>query len=480
MPFFLSLLLAFQVFAADPKIFRVRLAEDLGTLDWNYGEVNPEVVYQLMEGLFRADKNGVPQAAAAQSFKWNADNTKLELHLKRSRRWSDGSPLCAQQFVDSWDRLRDKKFASPYAHYASIFKSYEAKSCRELQVVFSRPAPEAIALLSHYVFFPVRLDNLAKNPRAFSEGNTLFVNGPYRVQSWKAGQLLALERNPFYEEKGALDGVEYYFVPDDSTAKALFEQGKLDWMRDLNLLLRTPKLEAGGEFRLFPSLTSYYFGLNAEKSVLLRNPTIRAALSWALDRSEVPKVLGKEYQGTRRWLTNQIFPELKKAVVKEHAKQMAEAKALLATAVAEGKMDLTLRVYSKEAHKQLAEWAQGQWEKKLGVRIPIQIHEAKVYWKEIGTNTAPIFLGGITAPYNHPRAYLQEFMTGSTANWTGWTSAIYDRAVSEGRYQDAEDALMEAGFIVPLYTRDTVAIVKKRWQGFFINPLGQPFLADVK
>ena len=44
----LSLLLAFCVsaFAATPAaseepVFRVRLSEDLGTLDWNHGEVNP-------------------------------------------------------------------------------------------------------------------------------------------------------------------------------------------------------------------------------------------------------------------------------------------------------------------------------------------------------------------------------------------------------------------------------------------------------
>jgi oligopeptide transport system substrate-binding protein len=476
----LALLLCLSAFASEPKTFRVRLGEDLGTLDWNLGEVNPEIIYQLMEGLFRADKDGKPQGAAASSYKWNEDKTKLVLQLKRNRRWSDGSPLCAQQFVDSWDRLRDKKFASPYAHYSNFFKSYEAKSCRELQITFNRPAPEAVAMLSHYVFFPVRLDNLAKNSKAFTEGSALFVNGPFRLESWKPNQLMVLEQNPFYGEKPAIAKIEFYFVPDDSTAKTLFEQGALDWMRDLNLLLRTPKLEMSAEFHTFPSLTSYYFGLNAEKTPLLRDPVVRQALSQALDRSEIQKVLGKEYSGISTWLTPKIFPGLKKSAARSDSVLMAEAKATLMKAVTEGRMNLTLTVYNKEAHKKLAEWAQGQWEKKLGVRIPIQIKDAKVYWKEIPNAAAPIFLGGVTAPYDHPRAYLQEFITSSSANWTGWTSAVYDRAVTEERFQDAEDALEAGAFVVPLYTRDAVALVKKQWKGFFINPLGQPFLADVK
>lgn len=479
MRFLLLLTLFFtQVAAAEPKTFRVRLGEDLGTLDWNYGEVNPEVIYQLMEGLFRADREGKPSGAAVQSYKWNEDHTKLELHLKKNRRWSDGSPLCAQQFVDSWDRLRDKKFASPYAHFASVLKSYEAKSCRELRIVFQRSAPEAIALLSHYVFFPVRLDNLAKNPRAFNEGPSLLVNGPFRVESWKPNQVLTLVRNAFYGQRPELEQLEYYFVPDDATAKTLFELGKLDWIRDLNLLLRTPKLEASPEFRVFPSLTSYYFGLNAGKSALLRDPFVRKALSQALDREEIRKVLGKEYLGVSSWLNPRIFPSLSKP--KAGTEDFTQAKAALAKAQEEKKMDLVLRIYNKQSHKQLAEWAQGQWEKKLGVRIPIEIQEAKVYWKEISTKPAPIFLSGVTAPYNHPRAFLQEFLSGGSANWTGWGSPDYDAAVAGERYQEAEDFLQNAGFVIPLYMRDTVALVKKQWKGFWVNPLGQPFLADVK
>lgn len=478
----LSLLLCWISYAApatEPLTFRVRLAEDLGTLDWNYGEVSPEIIYQVMEGLFRANEKGEAEGAAARTFKWNSDFTRLQVHLKANRRWSDGSPLCAQQFVDSWNRLRDKKFASPYAHYAAALKSYEAKSCRELIINFQRPAPEAIALLSHYVFFPLRMDNLAARPKAFTEGVGLLVNGPFRVESWKPNQQLNLERNPHYWEKPALERVEFYFVPDDSTAKTLFEQGKIDWLRDLNLLLRTPKLEKSAEFRLFPSLTSYYLGLNALNSPLLRDPAVRYALSATLDRRELTKVLGQEYQGSETWLTKKIFPALKSAKKKSESDRLAEAKATLAKAVAEGRMNLAIRVYSKEAHKKLAEWAQGQWEKKLGVRIPIEIQDAKVYWKEIAAKPAPIFLSGVTAAYDHPRAYLQEFLTESTANWTGWSSAVYDRAVAEGRYQEAENTLAEDGFVIPLYTRDAVALVKKRWRGFAINPLGQPFLAGV-
>ncbi|RYZ97477.1 MAG: hypothetical protein EOP11_21965, partial [Proteobacteria bacterium] len=122
---------------ALPEAFRFRLAEDLGTLDWNYGEVNPEIQYQLMEGLFRGDAKGRPVHAAAAAHFWSKDKKTLRVMLDPLSRWSDGAPVCAQGFVDSWNRLRDKKFASPYAHYANIIKSTEAVSCRELKITFT-------------------------------------------------------------------------------------------------------------------------------------------------------------------------------------------------------------------------------------------------------------------------------------------------------------------------------------------------------
>jgi ABC-type transport system substrate-binding protein len=85
----------------------------------------------------------------------------------------------------------------------------------------------------------------------------------------------------------------------------------------------------------------------------------------------------------------------------------------------------------------------------------------------------------VTAPYGHPRAFLQEFLSSSSANWTGWSSADYDKAVDEERFQDAEDILQASGMFIPLYTRDTVAVVAKKWKGFHVNPLGQVFLEEV-
>jgi ABC-type oligopeptide transport system substrate-binding subunit len=456
--------------------FHARLHDDLGSLDWGYGEVSGEIVYQMMDGLFRADGTGKPVPAVAKSFSWNAEKTELKLHLGASR-WSDGQDVCAKQFVDAWDRLRDKKFASPYAHYAAPLESFEAKGCKELTVRFRRPAPEGTALLAHYVFFPVRLDVLEKHPKVFLDGDGLVVNGAYRLREWQRNSKLTLERNPRYEgRRGKLDRIEYFFIPDDTTAKAMFDRRELDWVKEVPQLLRTPELEKSPEFRVFPSLIVYYFGLNAKGAGILADVGVRRLLAASLDRAEIPKILGRECRGTSSWLVSELLPGRREAEVVIDPK----ARERLVAAFRKGNSGLKIYTYSKTSHKLLAEWAQGQWEKHLGVRIPLVVEESRVYWKDVSANPLPIFFGGVTAPFGHPRAFLQEFLAGASANWTGWSSPEYDAAVAKEDFARAEAVLEREAFVIPLYQRDTVALVQKKWKGFHINPLGQVYLADVR
>lgn len=477
--FFLFLLLfSLPTEAAEARTFRYRLVEDMGTLDWNYGEVNPEVVNQIMEGLFVNNRDGMPVPALAQKFHWNSDKTHITLFLRHGVRWSDGKEVCAQDFVDSWNRLQSKEFASPYRHYAYVLKKAEAKSCYQLEVDLTRSAPEFPAILAHYTFLPIRLDALAKNEKIFIHGTDLPVNGPYKISEWTRDQKLVLVPNPRYKgSRGSVDRGEVYFLPEEHTALSLYEQKKLDWFKDISALSRKEEWERNGQFKIFPAAIVYYLGLNAEKSQLLQDKNLREALSAALHRNELTKVIGKEIRGQNTWLPEELR---KHSSVHMPHPNLALAKALLQKAEQEKRMDILFRVYNKPAHKLLAEWVQGQWLKAFDVKIPVEVQEAKVYWKEILSNPAPIFLSGLTAPFFHPRAFLQEFLSTSTANWTGWKNAEYDAFVAADQTKKAEELLLRDSFIVPVYSRGSAALVQKGWRGFWINPLGQVFLKDLK
>lgn len=70
----------------------------------------------LFEGLLISDVDGKPSPGVAE--KWeNKDFKVWTFHLRKDAKWSDGTPVTAQDFVYSWQRLANPNTASPYASY---------------------------------------------------------------------------------------------------------------------------------------------------------------------------------------------------------------------------------------------------------------------------------------------------------------------------------------------------------------------------
>lgn len=70
----------------------------------------------LFEGLLVTDVEGHPAPGVAE--KWeNKDFKVWTFHLRKDAKWSDGTPVTAEDFVYSWQRLANPNTASPYASY---------------------------------------------------------------------------------------------------------------------------------------------------------------------------------------------------------------------------------------------------------------------------------------------------------------------------------------------------------------------------
>ena len=60
--------------------------------------------------------DGHPAPGVAES--WDNKDAKVwTFHLRKDAKWSDGTPVTAQDFVYSWQRSVDPNTASPYASY---------------------------------------------------------------------------------------------------------------------------------------------------------------------------------------------------------------------------------------------------------------------------------------------------------------------------------------------------------------------------
>ena len=78
-----------------------------------------QVIRDLFEGLVNQDANGniIPGVAT----RWQTNDQRIwTFTLRNDAKWSDGTPVTAQDFVYSWQRLVDPKTTSPFAWFAAL------------------------------------------------------------------------------------------------------------------------------------------------------------------------------------------------------------------------------------------------------------------------------------------------------------------------------------------------------------------------
>lgn len=479
--------------------FRFRINEDLGSLDWGNGEVVPIVVQQLMEGLTISGDDGAPQPALASSWHKSKDGKIYYFKIRDNAMWSDGTKVCASQFVDAWTRVLSPRFGSPFAHLLFDIKGarafheqrklddtnlgIKANGCQILKVTLEHPAGYFPAITSHWVLFPVRLDLIKKFGRNWTEPKNLAVTGPYVLESWEKDKQYALKRNDRYF--GALPRettIKAVVVGDDSTALSLFRAGSLDWVKDISFLEK-PKLSSTPEYREYSTFVGYHLGFDVKEV----SSSERCAISLAIDKSQIPQVLrGGETPAYRVVPSGLAKADEKLNLEKgqnnfnpELAKNMWGARS----------KNLTIHYYAKDIHDQLMQWLQGQLKTNLGLDVKLVRQDGKTYWSNLQKKPPLVFLSGTTAAYAHPFSFLGEFDSGSHSNWGHYSSVEYDkfsRSVSGLDQRDknylsqisvANDLLVNKDCgIVPLYFRKTSALVKQGWKGFRINPMTYVYL----
>jgi len=103
--------------ADDPKTLFFRLSSQPETLDWNKANstIATHILLNVMEGLLHLDEQLQIVPALAESYSWSNHQKQITFKLKRDVAWSDGVPLQAQQFVDSWQRLLSPQTSAAYA-----------------------------------------------------------------------------------------------------------------------------------------------------------------------------------------------------------------------------------------------------------------------------------------------------------------------------------------------------------------------------
>ena len=297
---------------------------DVATLDANDVTDNQSssILNAVQEGLVRIENNGesdeiVP--AGAEKWETSEDGLTWTFHLRKMN-WSDGEPVIAKHYVDSFQRI-----LNPDNGFAYSFLAYDIEGAEEyntgkgsldavgvkavddytLEFKLKHPVPYFVSKVSYTTFHPIRLDVIEKlGDKYASEIKDTVYNGPFKIESWDNGNSMVLVKNDTYwdAENVYLEKINMTNIKEFATQAQLFESQELDISgAQTDYIEKWSEQAESGAFQKFtgeePSVFYLYFNQTSKSADgILANAKIRRAIGLSIDRDVYTKDLVGRFQ----------------------------------------------------------------------------------------------------------------------------------------------------------------------------------------
>ncbi|WP_159121812.1 oligopeptide ABC transporter substrate-binding protein OppA [Citrobacter werkmanii] len=454
----------------------------------------------LFEGLLISDVDGKPSPGVAE--KWDNKDFKVwTFHLRKDAKWSDGTPVTAQDFVYSWQRLATPNTASPYASYLQYGHivniddiiagkkpvtdlGVKAIDDHTFEVTLSEPVPYFYKLLVHSSVSPVPKAAVEKYGDKWTQPANIVTNGAYKLKDWVVNERIVLERNTNYWDnaKTVINQVTYLPISSEVTDVNRYRSGEID-MTYNNMpieLFQKLKKEIPNEVHVDPYLCTYYYEINNQKAPF-NDVRVRTALKLAMDRDIIVNKV-KNQGDLPAYSFTPPYTDGAKLVEPEwfkwsQEKRNEEAKKLLAEAgyTAEKPLTFDLLYNTSDLHKKLAIAAASIWKKNLGANVKLENQEWKTFLDTRHQGNYDVSRAGWCADYNEPTSFLNMVLSDSSNNTVHYKSPAFDKLIADTLkvtdeaqrselYSKAEQQLDKDSAIVPVYYYVNARLVKP-WVG---------------
>ncbi len=463
----------------------------------------------FFEGLVSEDPqlNVIP--GVAERWEISPDGLVYTFHLRANAKWSNGDPITADDFVQSYQRALNPAIGNEYAymfthHIAGAKDYYEGKlkdfsqtgfkaiDARTFQLTLTQPTPFLLHALNFYAWFPVHTPTLKKfgafdrrRSSTWTRPENFVGNGPYALKEWHPNQKIVAVRSPTYwdREHVKIDEIHLYPIELAETEERMFRTGQLHITNEVPLSKAAVYLrDHPDSIRIDPWCGVYFYRFNIQRKPF-DDVRVRRALALAIDRESLVKnvTLANEKPAYH------LIPPDTLGYNSRHLIQgdVAEAKRLLAAAGypdGKGFPKVELLYNTLEKHRVIAEALQQMWRTNLGVDITLYNQEWKVYMEAQHSKNFQFQRAGWIADYVDPHVFLDLWETNGGNNDTNWGNPEYDRLLhsalgaktTEARYeiyQQMEKIFLDEMPVLPIFFYTRAKLISPKVKGYFTTPV---------
>ena len=479
------------------------------TLDQAQTSINIEafILKDLYEGLTIYDSAGKIVPGTAESWKLSDDGTVYTFKLRDNAKWSDGSPVTAEDFVFSYQRVQDPKTAAKYANILYPIKNAEkinkgelpldqlgvkAVDDKTLEITLERPTPFFLELLAHQTALPVSKASFDKNGKDFVKPGVMVSNGAYTLQSHVPNDSLTVVKNPnFWDAANTkIDKVIFYPIDDQAASVRRFEAKEMDLAYNFSAdQLDRLRKAYGEQVHVSPTLATYYYTFDTREAPY-SDVRVRRALSMAVDRDFLAKEI---YSGSQVPAYSMVPPGMDSygepakadfATLSQLDREDEAVKLMKEAGYGEGgkPLSIEIRYNTNPNHERVATAVADMWKNTFGAKVTmsnLDVSSHYAYLQEGGKFN--VARAGWVADYADPENFLAlNLSTNKTFNYGHYESKEFDDLMKKSYAEtdpaarskimhEAETILMRDQPIAPFLTQADLWLVSDRIKGWQDN-----------
>lgn len=323
-------------YAGNPKTFDPAVCYD--SVCWN----NMRMLFDRLYDYVGATSDLVPQAAAALPTV-SKDGLTYDIDIRPNMKFSDGRPVTAKDFAYSFSRILDPATKSPVVSFWSgvagaeeygkkptgTVSGIKSVSDTKLEIKLSAPSSvfKYVLAMPHSSVIPAGSGSEQATKPAGS--------GPFTLSEYSAGQRIVLNRNAGYWDspRPYVDKVVEKLGMDPQVQVLDLQKGQLDLMGDpippAQYLQVTNDPSLKDQLVTITKPSTYFLTMNVKKAPF-DNPKVREAVSYAIDRSFLIKLINGQGNVANEFLPPGVAGYATDEMA--HAQDIAKGKQLLTDA----------------------------------------------------------------------------------------------------------------------------------------------------
>jgi len=252
-----------------------------------------EIAGFIFNGLVKYDKDSSTIINDLATSFYYENNTTLVFELNPHAKWHDGESFTAKDVLFTYKTLVSPKIASPYSANFRFVKNVEIINKHKIRVTYIKPYFKALEtwmmgiLPEHILKDEENLMNAKFNIKPIG-------TGAYKLHQLEHSKnIILLANDDYFMGRPKIDRISFHVIADPMTRFLMLKSSSLD-IGGIDPMQYERQLtdDFHNNFNIYEEITHSYtylgFNLRLEK---FKNPKVREALSLAVDREELVKIL---------------------------------------------------------------------------------------------------------------------------------------------------------------------------------------------